>query len=181
MKSSFIAFHGFAGSGKTTAADYVAAGFFGCRPVHRISFAHPIRKMLRALGLSEWDLKFGKNIPHSLLGGKTPREAMQTLGTEWGRALVSPDIWADALQIEIIAWRVERPAGVVIIDDCRFENEARLVHDLGGRVIAIARPGLGPMDHASERGLPADMIDATVLNDCDLDEFHARVLSAVGL
>ena len=42
--------------------------------------------MLYQLGLGEAHIEGAlKEVPCELLGGKTPRYAMQTLGTEWGR------------------------------------------------------------------------------------------------
>ena len=95
---NLIALTGLAGSGKTTAADYlVKAHGFAC-----ISFAGPIKSMLRTLGLTALeDIEEvfegeGKEKPNRLLCGKSPRFAMQTLGTEWGRDLIGPDLWVNA-------------------------------------------------------------------------------------
>jgi hypothetical protein len=33
--------------------------------------------------------------------GKSPREIMQTLGTEWGRRLVNPDLWVCLAEREV--------------------------------------------------------------------------------
>ena len=55
-----------------------------------ISFATPIKDMLRVLGLGDAELN-DPTIKEIVLDeyGKTPREMMQSLGTEWGRMLVS--------------------------------------------------------------------------------------------
>lgn len=145
-----IAFTGPAESGKTTAACYVVAHY---PDFVRLSFAEPIRAMLYALGLTVDDLSKGKNQPHPILGGRTPREAMQTLGTEWGRGLY------DAIWIAQMRQRITdntRFGMGVVIDDLRFDNEAELIRDMGGVIIELSRPGQPPrMKHESERGISA--------------------------
>jgi hypothetical protein len=77
-----IALTGYAGSGKSTLADILACehGFTV------VKFAGPLKAMLRALGLDEREIEGDlKEQPCQLLAGHTPRRAMQTLGTEWGR------------------------------------------------------------------------------------------------
>ena len=126
--------------------------------------------MLRALGLSpdhlEGDLK---ETPTELLAGQTPRFAMQTLGTEWGRELMGPDIWANAWAHA--ATLILNEGGKVVVDDCRFPNELEAVRRVGGVAINILRPSLRiPWEHKSESyELPADH---TIVNDHD----RARLL-----
>lgn len=132
---------GLMGSGKTTAARRLIDVHGFTR--HRM--AGPLKAMLHCLGLDErhtdGDLK---EVPCDLLGGQTPRHAMQTLGTEWGRGLISPDLW-------ISAWRATLPEGHVVVDDIRFANEADAVRAAGGIVVRIDRPGLSASEHESER------------------------------
>jgi hypothetical protein len=64
-----------------------------------------------------------KEQPVEWLGGKSPRQLLQSLGTDWGRDMVSATIWIDAMQ-RLIA---EQSSDVIIIDDCRFDNEAQMV------------------------------------------------------
>lgn len=103
----------------------------------RSSFADPLKRMLLTFGLTDEQL-FGseKEIPDfELLHGKTPRHAMQTLGTEWGRELISPDIWAEA-------WKrlpdVEQPT-LLVVEDVRFDNEIAAIRQCGGLVLGIER------------------------------------------
>ena len=141
-----IAFTGAAGSGKSTAADYLVSelGFT------RIRFAGPLKAMMRALGLSEREIEGDlKETPCARLMGRTPRHAMQTLGTEWGRQLLAPDFWVDLWRQD--AERILHDSGRVVVDDCRFPNEASVIHSLGGKIIAIRRDGLAHVpNHASE-------------------------------
>lgn len=170
-----IGFTGLATAGKTT-----AAGALTARGWVRMSFADPIRQMLLALGLSREEMAGGKNVPVPWLGGKTPRELMQTLGTEWGRQMVAPDIWTRASMVRIEQLLRSDSAPGVVFDDVRFDNEARLIQEHGGLVVRIERAGLAPMAHASEAGVSPELVDLTVTNDvATTDAFAAHVLCAL--
>ncbi len=169
-----IAFTGLAGCGKTTAAlALVSQAGWG-----RVSFADPIRDMLRALGVTSHQMANLKNEPLPLLGGQTPRWAMQTLGTEWGRTHISPNLWVNATRARIEEiFRVSEATRGVVLDDCRFANEALMVRSMGGRVVRITRPGLTAMNHASEQGVPDALVDLTIENNhTDLRHLQNDVL-----
>lgn len=161
MKLHLIGFCGAAGAGKTTAACTIVGQYPGW---HRLSFADPLRAMLSALGLTADELTLRKEEPSALLGGRTPRYAMQTLGTEWGRGQMDAELWMRAAQhkaLELLAHGLN-----VVFDDVRFDNEARMIHALGGQVVHVRRPGRGPkMAHASERGVSEELITHTITAD----------------
>lgn len=144
--TKLIALTGYAGSGKTTAAKHLveAHGFT------LVKFAGPLKSMMRCLGLGDREIEGDlKETPCAILGGKTPRHAMQTLGTEWGRALIHSDLWVNAA-MEVVADVLDH-GGRVVIDDMRFGNEAEAVRSRGGAIIHISRPGVGPVNaHPSE-------------------------------
>jgi hypothetical protein len=148
---TIIAFTGLAGSGKSTAAKHLTdhRGFV------RIRFAGPLKAMMAALGCTPDEIDGSrKETPCELLGGKTPRHAMQTLGTEWGRDLIAPDLWIRAFNAAL----AKVPAGVpVVVDDCRFPNEADAILANSGILVRIERPGAGTASvHSSEaHQLPA--------------------------
>ncbi len=148
---------GLAGAGKSTAARHLVEqhGFV------RRPFAAPLKDMLRTLllgqGVPAGDVERMvdgdlKEVPCRALDGATPRRAMQTLGTEWGRAL-APDLWVNAWCRSLAG--LER----VVADDVRFENEAATVRAMSGSVVQVIRPGLTALagGHASEAGVNADM------------------------
>lgn len=137
-----IGFSGYAKTGKTTAASYVEARY----GLTRKHIAEPLRRMLASLlkdnGLSdqlvyrylEGDLK--ESVIPEL--GVTSRHLQITLGTEWGRVLVSPDIWSQT-------WlRTVGPDDRVMNDSVRFPNEQAAIGALGGLCIMITRDGVGP-------------------------------------
>lgn len=172
MARFVIGFAGLIGSGKSTAAaELTRTGGF-----QRVRFAGPLKKMMAALGLSvdEIDGKL-KEQPCALLCGKTPRHAMQTIGTEWGRNLIGEDLW-------IRAWKhaVGRlPAEVsVVADDVRFANEAAAIRDVGGAVVLIDR-GLNDAggSHPSE-ALDFD-VDYVLRNTGSVADLHESLAAMV--
>lgn len=179
-----IALAGPAGSGKSEVARHLEQehGFT------RIRFAGPLKAMLRAFLAStgmppdeveraiEGDLK---QVPLPALGGATPRHAMQTLGTEWGRDMIHPDLWASAW---MAGTRAALKAGAlgVVVEDCRFPNEAAAVRALGGLIVRLDRPAgaLALAAHASE-GQPIPF-DVELANDRTLATLVARVDDLIG-
>lgn len=154
--------------GKSTLANGMAV--FGWRTV---KFAAPLKAMLTALlrevGESEAVIQQAiegslKNTPLFALAGATPRHAMQTLGTQWGRDQISDDLW-----VRLFVLRVERlrASGVpVICDDMRFPNEAETIRSMGGKIVRIERPGFADTSgHASEGALEGIEFDLVVNND----------------
>lgn len=162
------------GSGKTTAADYLVEQY----GFSRIKFADPLKDMLRAIGLTddhiEGDLK---EEPCDLLMGQTPRHAMQTLGTEWGRNCIDQNLW-------VRLW-LERAGAkrMVVADDCRFPNEMETIRKNGGTLIRIVPqfPDFkdAPVTHESERYAMECDVHAEVLNNGSIKEMCQAVYSAV--
>ena len=173
-----IGFCGPAGAGKSTAADHLVKHW----RFNRVRFAAPLKAMMAALGLTAEQLDGAlKEEPTALLCGRTPRQAMQWLGTEWGRNLIADDFW-------ITAWRaaVERTGGfhvpgqgwdrLIVADDVRFANEAKAIRDRGGLVVRIERPGAGSTSgggHSSER--PDFVPDRIIRNRGSLAELRAEI------
>lgn len=142
---------GKAGSGKSTAAQtLIDAGW------HRVKFADPLKAMLRAIGLTDRHIEGDlKEEPCDMLCGMTPRHAMQTLGTDWGRWKIGPDLWTNAARREI-ALAMSHGLSVVV-DDVRFENEADVIRAMGGMVLRLDREGSGAGSHVSESGVKPDL------------------------
>lgn len=122
-------------SGKTTAANHLVKT---CG-LTLLPMAAPLKAMLRAIGLSKSDTDGpNKAARHPLLCGHTPRYAMQTLGTEWGRNLIGTDFWLNIWIDHVNRLRMEGAAGIVC-DDIRFADEAKAITDLGGTVWRMGR------------------------------------------
>jgi len=159
-----IAVTGPAGSGKSTVSDYLATRY----GYTKTKFAEPLKSMMRALGLTDAQIEGDfKETPAPQLGMKTPRYAMQTLGTEWGRKCMGEDFWLDLWAINASMFNR------VIVDDCRFPNEAAAVRRMGGRVIRLDGRGGIAGSHVSEAG--CGIADEVICNDGSVADLHTRV------
>ena len=113
-------------AGKTTIANLLAGHNYV-----RVSFADPLREMLipllTTLGYSETAARHrlteAKHLTIPELG-VTPRHLLQTLGTEWGRSCVHPEVWLKTWQARVD--RLLAEGHNVVTDDVRFPNEAAL-------------------------------------------------------
>lgn len=176
-KPLIIGIAGYARTGKTTAATILEReGVFA-----HLSFAEPIRRFATEVFKTfdpDFDLERDKELRYTLSGYgplTTPRGFMQLMGTEFGRKMIDPDLW-----VKLALARASRylDSGVsVVISDVRFPNEAHAIRNAGGVVIWLNRPGCGAAEHASEQGLPADLIDFIVHNDADIPRLRKGILS----
>lgn len=167
-----VALTGAAGSGKSTAAEYLIRR----HSYERVKFAGPLKDMCRAIGMTESQIEGeSKEEPAAMLSGKTPRHAMQTLGTEWGRKCMGEDFWANLWLSRVKA--ILAFDGRVVVDDCRFPNEAAAVRSLGGVIIKLDGRGGIAGAHASEAG--CGTYDAVVVNDGGMVDLYAGVDEAV--
>ncbi len=114
----------------------------------RYPFASTLKRMLRTFGLTEAQVDGDeKEWPLDWLGDVTPRHLMQTLGTEWGRDRVASDVWVRTWERDV---RVFGP--LVVVEDVRFPNEVEAIHELGGWIVRVTRPGFSHDEsHESER------------------------------
>ena len=106
--------------------------------------------------------------------GQTPRHAMQTLGTEWGRDLVHPEIWVNACMAHCHQLKK------AVITDVRFPNEVAAVLKAGGIIIRIVRNANCVMDgHASEKFIDSLDVSHEILNNGTIKELQEKLLSIV--
>ncbi len=150
-----IGIAGRARSGKDTVADILIKELEGVW--EKYSFAAPLKMMLFAgLGLNDKDPAAFEKFD------KTYRHMAQTLGTEWGRDMIHPDIWVREAE-----YRLKRSLCNWIIPDVRFENEAAFVRKYG-ILIHLKRPAqerIAESDHISEKVLPRQANDWLINND----------------
>lgn len=181
-----IGLAGLARSGKDTAAEELARQL----GLYRHAFADPIKRMLEQV--------FGNNFVAGdreridPISGVSYRKLMQTLGTEWGRA-VHPDLWTRVAKAK---WEwvkegcpVDHSQGILenvmmgaldqhngmVISDVRFDNEAEWIRSEGGIIIHVDRDSaekVGVEGHASEAGVTKIHGDLVVENNSTLEAYH---------
>lgn len=171
-------------SGKSSVASYLSG--YGYRTV---SFAAPLKAMVRSFLVhagydpSDVDELFGPSRKERILPefGVSPRHLLQTLGTEWGRDCIAPDVWLKCWRRNVQYYLSNDLP--VICDDVRFANEANLVRELGGELWMITRPGARRRgEHASEGGLDDfPYFDRRLSNDGSLVDLYQAVRRVVEL
>jgi hypothetical protein len=202
---------GHARCGKDTVGQMICTALPGART---LSFAEPLKTILK--DLFDWtdehvsgSLKevgdpryprppapFHAETSATLL---TPRYAMQTLGTEWGRRCYDR-IWIDyalrraaemlrrgAMVTRRLGLLSDQAATCVVITDVRFVNEAQAIYDAGGCLWRITRPNDGAAggiaNHASETEMDspgmAELCNTYLANDGDLILLRSRVRAAL--
>ena len=142
------------GSGKTTVAKYLVR-----RNFVTVSFAEPLKRMTRILLLNlgyhhtEIDELLTKDKERVLPDIRTStRHILQTLGTEFGRQCIHPDLW-------LLCWRDKadhllQAGASIVCDDVRYPNEAELIRQLGGEIWHLSRPDTERVTtHGSEGSL----------------------------
>lgn len=166
----------------------------------RVKMADALKTMLRALlayqGLKDEaiDLRIEgalKAEPSPWLYGQTPRFAMQTLGTQWGRDCMGEDFWVEVASSKIYALLAAgRP---IVIDDIRFENEYHMVRMFeAGFMAKVTRPEMDPQSSMpwwrkpftkkprSEGNLNGKTFDLAFVNDfSDAKEFTKNALDKI--
>jgi Cdc6-like AAA superfamily ATPase len=179
---NIIALTGKAGSGKTTAAKYIVEKY----EYKRLRFADKLKQMMYVLGLSHEEVDGHlKHEPCKFLGGKTPRHAMQTLGTEWGRELITPDLWVHALDRELQKYIWVEAEEKFVIDDLRFVNEAAYLDTLKKddyskeyKVLIVSIERGDQKDtgsHVSETQMNNITPDHMLFNHYDLDTLYKSI------
>lgn len=103
------------------------------------------------------------------------RELLQFLGM-WGRSK-DEELW-----IKVLSKSIETSkADVIVIDDCRFDNEAKYLKDLGANIVLIKadnrdqRISISGSDHISEKGIDKKYIDCIIENNLSLTGYKEQL------
>ena len=169
-----IGIHGKAQSGKDTVARFIKRQTGG----YIYSLTTPIREMLKCIGIDfdnrDWIERHKEDVIPAI--GKSPRQLLQTLGTEWGRDLINPNLW-----IMLATHELEDMGQGMIVPDVRFDNEAATVRaePFGAKIWAITRPGCSvPAGaHVSETTGQRFTPDAVIDNSGDILHLRQQVLN----
>lgn len=166
-RPAVIGIAGLPRSGKDTVAEFLLAKHGG----YRYSFADPIVAMLNAGFGVDFRNEFWTENKEKVIDvvGRSPRELMQLLGTEWGRKLVNKDLWVTLARAKYL----QHGAGMVI-PDVRFPNEAKFVRERGVLIHVDGPRGVVVNTHESNNPLPRITNDLLVVNDGTLQELQAK-------
>lgn len=173
-----IGLTGAAGAGKGSVANVLVARY----GFHELAFADPLYQAVSAItGMPvEW-LKDRRNKEQPIPWiGKSPRELLQLLGTDFGRKMVKESLWVDR------AMGAASECEKAVIADVRFDNEAEAVKDRGGVIWEVRRPTKSCLvgasaAHESEAGVSRMFIDLFLPNDGTLEDLAGAVDAAMRL
>jgi len=179
-----IAIAGYKGTGKSTLATALANEFSkGGYEVEIIKFADPIKDATQMIfGFTNEQVYGEEKDVVDPFWGFTPRDVQLSLGTEWGREMVHPDIWVKALE-QKIKHSAEIPYRLLIIDDLRFVNEARMLKVYASVLLRVENNRVQQdKSHPTETGLDewTDW-DYIVDNNTTYEELNTAANTLYGL
>ena len=137
---SLIGIAGKKNAGKSTIAQYLKdeLGY------EEVSFADPVKKITEIIYNFPYNQLLGdtpekrqwRETVKDDIWNKTPREAMQLIGTDVFRKGLDENVWIK------IAWRDKIKNMIdngvnVVISDCRFPNEMDQIRKYGGKIIVV--------------------------------------------
>jgi hypothetical protein len=112
-------------------------------------------------------------------GGLSPRLVLQTLGTEYGRAIFGDDVWI----LHALSKAATSTAPLAVIVDGRFNNEVIAVRELCGVALRLTAERRAEVRaHKSEdlASIPSELFNATVINHkTGVEKFEADVIATV--
>lgn len=179
---------GAARSGKTTTANYLTIN----KSFQARAFADPLYDMLQAGfgiyvdGHTEMPIEWRHSLPYMLNipdndkqseirpFGVSLRHMLQTLGTEWGRTHINPDVWVQLAD----AWYSQHRSANVVFTDVRFPNEAEFIVSNGGHLIEVSRPQedwSAFRSHVSEQHPLSNYVDYEINNIGTPADLHRQI------
>lgn len=182
-----IALTGLPRTGKDTFANRLASN----HGYVRMAFADPLKAAAAVLlnrplgechGLNGYDRE--SIMPE---WGFSMRWFLQRFGTECMRNQIDPDFWIKRMALELDKQKgrssgepfvgIEPPEELkVVITDCRFENEAKMIRERGGMIVEIRRKGVNRKgDHVSDDGVTLTNDDLVVPNHGSLAELYSLI------
>lgn len=183
-----IGLSGAGGTGKSTLANLLVTRYGAVR----MAFADPLKRMLRTIlmDFGYTEAQANRYIDGDLkeercpaLDGKTGREAQQTLGTEWGRDLISQRLWTNVLLSRLDS--LEPDQRLVVVDDVRMDNEADALLSYSWAPSAIYRmlpsseARRNPPKHRSEVGINHTLIAADIVHDFTMASLEAELQAKI--
>lgn len=184
--SNLVGITGYKRHGKDTVGDYLV-NFHGYR---KIAFADSLKTALSAIFKFNHEQLYG-DLKETVdpFWNITPREAMQTIGTDLMRNQFRDDIWVKCLEREIVEIWKKDPTAKIIIPDVRFPNELDMVKRLGGCIVRVTRPFLeqntsdapeqntitAPELHSSESHISSFVVDYDVTNNGTIDDLYVNL------
>lgn len=159
---------GYKGVGKTTASDYLIEKHGFIRHNFKDSLIAEIKQnfpdLLQEILKREYSEGHGIVDIDDLFRVKPPlmRTLMQNYGTEVRRK-DNTNYWTDKWKQRLRLLSVIEPGKHIVVDDCRFLNEAEAIKKMGGIIVRLTRPDIADGGtHVSETEQNAIAYDYTM-------------------
>ena len=174
MSHILIGVTGFAGSGKDTFSDELVLH----HNFVKLEFARKIKEILSDLydvPIQSFYDRVLKNTSHMVLGGLTPREACQRIGTEGFRNMISRSTWVNYLIRH--ANEVIGGGSSVVVSDVRFPDEFARLKEMGAIMVGIERRDSESHRHESEVHVTEliKQCDHVIANDKSLENYMIKI------
>jgi len=170
-----IGLHGRAGAGKDTAAASL-------KGYYQLAFAKPLKDSAKLLyDLTDEQLHGHLKEVIDNRWGKSPRQILQELGDHCRRD--NPRFFVIHLRSRI---ENAQKQGIknIVVTDVRYDNEARLIEELHGKVIEIKRNKTTTrlLAHSSEQRISDRFIKHTVENNGTIEQLceKIKILERIG-
>lgn len=151
--TKIIGFTGRPSSGKDTCFNLLNARY----KVFRFAFADELRLQCECA----WNAVNGLTRPWDFLTKEQQRPLLQVWGTEMGRDLFGQDKWLRRLKIVL----PQMPGATAVVTDVRFDNEAQLIKEKGGKVFKLYRDRVVEENqHVSNKGVSDELISGHIQN-----------------
>lgn len=178
QRRPIIGFAGMIGAGKTAAAAMLPGVYA------HFQWADPLYRGLAAMLSIDESLLRDRTLKDQPLAPQgyadllaSPRKLLETLGTDWGREMIHPDIWVMMTMARVN--RLGPGEEPVAICGTRFPNEVAAIRAAGGEVWWIVRPGsaVGTV-HSSGYAITHRDCDAVIMNDGSIEDLRGKITRA---
>jgi hypothetical protein len=169
-------------SGKSTTAEFLMHRY----GYERVKFAGTLKAMVRAflleMGMPAADIesyiegaKKEEVIPAL---GVSSRRILVSIGTDWGRNMISPSLWVDAAMARIESLLAQGKR--IAIDDVRFINEAKMLRGKGAQLWRVVNPRVAPLGQLGFEGMLDDLdFDYVIHNSSSFGDLEQRIHAAL--
>lgn len=142
-----------AGAGKTTLSEYLVKNY----GFKKLSFADALKEIaVKYFGMTKKD-----------------RKLLQDLGAKMRE--INPDVWANIIKQKLEYGQLLH----VVIDDCRYKNEAKMLKDFGFVLVRLVGRGYelpeGEACHQSETEMAEIFCDYELDNSGSLEESYKKL------
>jgi len=174
------------GSGKNTVAQYLATK--GCIPT---SFAGPLKDLCANVFGWDRDLLEGETDESRQfretvdmfwskklsISNFTPRLALQLIGTDVMRNHFNKNIWISSLEYRVK--KLHHQNECVVISDCRFQNEVKIIQAMNGTIILVEREEKPEWYEIALKANQGDAVARHIMNR-DFKQIHASEWDWIG-